>query len=421
MLLNKERAYRIMDREGLDGLIAVSPINIYYLSDYWGPLMRMRRTFFNYALLPRREDAPAALILSGVEQLRLFHNPHATWMPNRCAYLHPVYQDRRDFDPDVEDPEAVAYGMRWPVSHDTLSPRDQEYLAFIESGRGAASVNATYALKKAVLAAGLGTAKLGSDDPRIEAWLRDVGLPDIRVTEATTIFRDIRMVKTPDELVLLRHAAKMNEEALEAAIATAEVGMPRDQLELNFNCEIAKRGGRAIYLGTGQRGTNNNLGLIEADLSLTFDGLSEFKNYHGDLGRVAVCGTPSPELVRRMEAIAIGSQAVKETVKPGISGRAVSEAVIDAVRTAGFSGFFFATPHSIGLEHSDHRLPIGPVLPGGNGPFMFEENMVFSVDMPYYEVGWGNIHMEDQYLVTATGVELLTNGDTSLRILPGKR
>jgi Xaa-Pro dipeptidase len=421
MLLNKERAYRIMDREGLDGLIAVSAINIYYLSDYWGPLLRMRRTFFNYALLPRREDAPAALILSGVEQLRLFHKPDATWMPNRCAYLHPVYQDRRDFDPDVEDPEAVAYGMRWPVSHDTLSPRDKEYLAFIEAGRGAASVNATYALKKAIVDAGLGGAKLGSDDPRIEGWLREIGLPDIRISEATTIFRDIRMVKTPDELALLRTAARINEEALEAVIASVQVGMPRDELELIFNREIAIRGGRAIYLGTGQSGTNNNLGQVEENLSLTFDALSEYKNYHGDLGRVAVCGTPAPELVRRMEAIAIGSQAVMDTVKPGVSGRAVSEAVIEAVRAAGFPGFFFATPHSIGLEHSDHRLPIGPVLPGGNGPFMFEENMVFSVDMPYYEVGWGNIHMEDQYLVTATGVELLTNGDTSLRLLPGKR
>ena len=220
MLLNKDRAYRIMDREGLDGLIAVSAINIYYLSDYWGPLMRMRRTFFNYALLPRREDAPAALIVSGVEKLRLFHNPNDTWMPNRRAYLHPVYQDRRDFDPDIEDPEAVAYGMRWPVSHETLSPRDTDYLAFIEAGRGEAAVNATYALKKAIVDAGLERGKIGSDDPRIEGWLRDIGLPDINITEATTIFRDIRMVKTPDELALLRTAAKINEDALEAVIAS---------------------------------------------------------------------------------------------------------------------------------------------------------------------------------------------------------
>ena len=105
-------------------------------------------------------------------------------------------------------------------------------------------------------------------------------------------------------------------------------------------------------------------------------------------------------------------------VKPGVTGAEVTSAVIDAVRAAGFPGFFFATPHSIGLEHGDHMLPIGPTLPGGNGPFVFEENMVFSLDMPYYEVGWGNLHMEDQLLVTATGIEPLTSCNTSLRILP---
>ncbi|MDZ7896335.1 MAG: aminopeptidase P family N-terminal domain-containing protein [Sphingobium sp.] len=59
MLLNKDRAYAIMDREGLDGLIATSPINVYYLSEYWGALMRMRRTFYNYAFLPRDESGAA--------------------------------------------------------------------------------------------------------------------------------------------------------------------------------------------------------------------------------------------------------------------------------------------------------------------------------------------------------------------------
>ena len=90
---------------------------------------------------------------------------------------------------------------------------------------------------------------------------------------------------------------------------------------------------------------------------------------------------------------------------------------LEAVRKAGFEGFFFATPHSIGLEHSDHKIPIGPTLPGGNGEFIFEENMIFSLDMPYYEIGWGNLHVEDQILVTADGVDALTNCDVSLRVI----
>jgi Xaa-Pro dipeptidase len=416
MLLNRARADTIMDRDGLDGLIAVAPINVYYLSDHWGALMRMRRSFYNYALLPRDHAKPAALIVTGVEHLRFFHRPDATWMPSIQSYVHPIYCDRRDFDPDVEDPEHVEYGMKWPIRHDQISPRDEEYLKFMESNRGNASVNAIYALKKAVQEAGLGSARLASDDPRVGPWLQEIGLPDVQVVEGTTTFREIRMVKTPAEIAIMRKVATMNEEALEAVIDRLEVGMPRDELDIIYNTEIAMRGGRGLYLATGQNGTNNNQGLVLADETITFDGLCEYKNYHGDLGRIALCGTPRPDIVERVKALQVGCDTVLKVVKPGVTGREVSDAVIDAVRKAGFPGFFFATPHSIGLEHSDHKIPIGPTLPGGNGEFVFEENMIFSLDMPYYEIGWGNLHTEDQILVTASGVEPLTSCDTSLRV-----
>jgi Xaa-Pro aminopeptidase len=421
MLLNKQRAYDIMDREGLDGLIAVSPLNVHYLSDYWGALMRMRRTFYNYALLPRDETAPAALIVTGVEHLRFFHRPDSTWMPSIQSYVHPIYQDRRDFDPDVEDPEHVQYGMKWPIRHDSLSPRDKDYLEYQEQNRGNASVNALYALKKALVAAGLDGAKVGSDDPRVGPWLNEIGLPHLRVSDATTVFRDIRMVKSPAEIAIMRDVGRINEEALEVTIASLEAGMPRDQLEIVYNVELAKRGARGIYLATGQAGTNQNLGQVVEHESITFDGLCDYKNYLGDLGRIAVVGEPRPELIRRARALEVGCQRVLDVVKPGITGAEVSAAVIDAVRSAGFEGFFFATPHSIGLEHSDHKIPIGPTLPGGNGEFLFEEGMIFSLDMPYYEIGWGNLHVEDQILVTADGVDPLTSCDVSLRILPGKK
>jgi Xaa-Pro aminopeptidase len=420
MLLNKERAYAVMDREGLDGLIAVAPINVRYLSDYFGALMRMNRQFYNYAVLPRDPDMPAALIVTGVEHLRFFHRPESTWMPNIQSYVHPIYQDRRDFDPDVEDAEHVEYGMKWPIRHDTLSPTDTEYLKFMESNRGNASVNATYALKKALVEAGLSGATVGADDPRVGPWLNEIGLPELKVRDAYTTFRDIRMVKTPEEIAIMRKVATINEAALEETIASLHVGMLRTDLEIVYNTELAKRGARGIYLATGQNGTNQNLGHVLEGESITFDGLCDYQNYLGDLGRIAVCGEPKPELVRRARALEVGCARVLEVVKPGVTGREVSDAVIDAVRSAGFEGFFFATPHSIGLEHSDHKIPVGPVLPGGNGEFVFEENMVFSLDMPYYEIGWGNLHVEDQILVTKDGVEPLTSCDVSLRVLPGQ-
>jgi len=419
MLLNKARAYEVMDRHGLDGLVAVDPINVHYLTDYWGPLMRMRRTFYNYAVLPRREDAPAGLVLNGVEFLRLAQAPDATWAPNRCAYLHPIYKDRRDFDPDIEDPEAIEHAMQWPVSPDTLSPGDAAYLAFIEQTRGQHSANALYALKRALKDAGLAKGVVGSDDPRIGPWLAQVGLEDLEVREATTIFREIRMVKSPAELALLGEAARINERALNATLEVLRPGIPRADLQLVYAAEIARQGGRSIYLSTGQTAPGTDPTLVTEGLPITFDALCEYRNYHGDLGRTAVCGEPGPELVRRMKALEIGAEIAYGMIRPGVSGAAVTAALVEGVRKAGFPGFLFATPHSVGLEHSDHPLPIGPTLPGGQGEFVFLENMVFTIDMPYRELGWGNIHVEDQLRVTADGVAPLTSCDISLRVRPG--
>lgn len=419
MLLNKARAYEVMDRHGLDALIAVSPINVQYLSDYIGPLMRMGRTFYNYALLPRREDAPAALVVNGVEYHRLIRNPADTWMPNIRGYLHPIYKDRRDFDPDVEDAEAIEEVMRWPIRHETLSESDEAYLAKVEGLRGGHAANALYALKQALRDAGLERAVIGSDDPRVGPWLEQVGLPGVEVRDALNVFREIRMVKSPAELDRLRAVARLNEAALETTLATLRPGMPTAELQTTYNVEIARGGGRAVYLATGHGGPNLPPGVVVEGHSITFDALCELRGYHGDLGRVAICGEPGPELQARMRAVQIGCEVAYGMIKPGVTGAAVTTALIEAIHKAGFPGYLFATPHSVGLEHSDHPLPIGPTLPGGQGEFVFLEDMVFTIDMPYRELGWGALHVEDQVRVTATGVEPLTSCDVSLRLRPG--
>jgi Xaa-Pro aminopeptidase len=419
MLLNKPRAFEVMDKYGLDGLLAVNQINIYYLTDYWGPLMRMRRTFFNYAVLPRNESAPAALVATSVEISRFFETPDATWVPNVCAYTHPVYTDKRNFDPDTEDPVAGQDGVKWPVKPGELAPPDLDYVKWVEQFKGKYSVNAAYALKKALKDAGLTKAKLGTDDPRVITWLNGMGLPDVTGVDATAIFREIRMVKTDAELEILRKASQMNEAAVNATMSAMQVGMPQAELEIIYATELAKRGGKSVYLSTGSNGKRK--GIVQRDQVITFDGLSEYKYYHGDIGRSAIIGEPAPDVLKRAAAVKLGCEVAYGMIKPGVKGKDVTAAVIDAVTKAGFPGFFIVTPHSIGLEHTDHPLPIGPQLPGSLGDFVFQENMVFTIDMPYYEVGWGNMHVEDTVRVTKTGIEAFNSCDVSLRVFPADK
>jgi Xaa-Pro aminopeptidase len=417
--MNQPRARAVMDKHKIDALVAVSAVNIYYLTDYWGPFMNMLRPFYNYALFPRNERAPAALVGSAVEFQRLHEDPSATWVPNVCAFSHPTMYDRRDFDPDSEDPEAVQEGLVWPVRQSSLDDSDRAFLARSAAYRGKYSVNALYGLKKAIKEAGLEKATLGTDDPRVIPWLQAIGLKHIKGVEATQIFREIRMVKTETELGIIRKAAAMNEIAVDAAIASLHVGQEQSELEVIYNTELARRGGKGRYLSTGTRGKRK--GRIERDQLVTFDGLAEYKHYCADLGRTAICGNPTDEMLLRNRAMKVGCDIAYGMIKPGVTGRAVTEAVIAGLKKEGFPGFVICTPHSVGLEHTDHLLPIGPELPGSTGAFTFLENMVFTVDMPYFEVGWGNMHLEDLMRVTATGVEAFNSVDVSLRVIPADR
>ena len=43
--------------------------------------------------------------------------------------------------------------------------------------------------------------------------------------------------------------------------------------------------------------------------------------------------------------------------------------------------------------------------------------MIFCVETPYYEHGWGGVQVEDLVLITATGARQLTRSSQELRVL----
>ena len=186
MLLNRSRAYEVMDKHGLDGLLATSQINIYYLTDFWGALMNMRRSFFNYAILPRDEKAPAALVMTAVELSRLIEMP--TWVPNVVTYSHPALMASRDYDTGTEEPDAGA-AFSWPVrNEDKLPEKEQKWRAMGVDHAEKTMATPSYALRRALRDAGLEKGTIGTDDPRPVAWMNALGLEDLKGLRRRTSF-----------------------------------------------------------------------------------------------------------------------------------------------------------------------------------------------------------------------------------------
>ena len=429
MLLNRERANQIMDRHGLDGLVAAFPENIYYLSDYWGPMFLMSRNYTLYALLPRDETAPAALIMPGTGVYHLEHSP--TWMPNVATFitrLSPKAIPPRDYEFSTEE---VEEGGDQQVTEESLQDapltpyptrpgapmmaRDQQLLDRYAMHRGGAQATSTRALAGAIKAAGLQNGRLGFDDPRVLGWLGAIGLEGLTGIDALNVFKEIRMVKSPAEIELLKIAGRMSETALNAVIDTIEPGLPLEEINRTHAMSMAAQGGKSEWIIANIRGLAT--GIVEANELIKLDSVGSFKEYRGDVGRSVFCGEPTTEMLKRFDAVSRALLIAYENIRPGKTFKEIVDLTLAAVRDEGFPGFVIAAPHSVGLEHTDHPTSIGAQMPGHH-PLMFEENMVFTLDMPYHEFGWGTTHVEDMMIVRKDGCEPITSMDTSLRVKP---
>ena len=404
-LINHPRAREIMAAENIDGIVAALPINVYYLSGYWGLLMSAERfdaAFF--AVLPARDDQPAALVLPSMELRRLV-STGGTWMPETFIYTSP------DGEFDQIAVEGLPYGG-WPVRPEAeLTALERQWIEATQQHSGRVSGNALGALVRAVRAAGLECGTVVSDDPRVGAWLQQAGLKKLECRVDAGVFNNIRAVKTQAELELMRTAARINEQSARQAAAAFRDGATWREIEIAYFSAMAAAGGAGSYLMCGAGGPPT--GHIRRNEPMFLDALGTYEHYHGDFGRCVVLGEPSDLMKQRHRALCAGWEAVQPLLKPGARYSELADAAVDAVRRNGLPEFVYATPHSLGLEHTDDPKAAG-VQQGMTSDVVLEAGMVLNIDMPFTEIGWGSVHVEDTVHITANGYEALTSPDLDI-------
>jgi Xaa-Pro aminopeptidase len=408
MLLNAPRAADVMTARGLDGLAALVPINVHYVSGFWSQIMQAGFDVCLAAVLPRRGDAPRVLVCPAFDVRATIDA--APSVDEIVTYTTPATA------PGGEETGAPYGG--WPTRPGAaLSPRQQRWIA--ETARLTASPAATtiHGLAQALRKAGLATATVGVDDERLLQWLPQAGLDRAKLVPARDAFNEIRLVKTAEEIARLRTAASLNEAAVMHALTALTPGMPWAEIERIYMTHMARHGAEGVYIACGSGGLQH--GKVTEGEPIMFDGLGRYRGYHGDFGRSAVVGEPGPDVRARVRALESGWRAAYAAIRPGVRYSQIVATVTEAVHKAGFPGKFRPpVVHSLGLQHTDD-----PALPWGapQGPKadrMLEPDMVLNVDLPHIEIGWGAVHLEDTVRVTADGCEPLTSMQTALRVIP---
>jgi Xaa-Pro aminopeptidase len=381
MLLNRERADELMDREGISAIVATTPINTYYLSS-WATDASWGFGDLALAVLPRDHALQPAVITveadSGQPQQR-----DGTWMEIVRAY------GRR--------PGIGPGGKSGPLTSEGLPPDHSTAIAAYLRELG---------LESAVVA--FEDRGLGAD------VAKELG-GELRVVAARDLLRDIRMVKMPVEIAHIRAATRKTELALVTSAEAIAGGANCAEAERVFWSTAALMGGRPVFLLiTPYRagfGRLKKTDMLQPGDTVTFDATAEYAHYTSDIGRTAVIGEPTRDQLRCYNATRLGWRAAQGEFRPGALSTDVERNVVQYIKKAGNPEFLGCAIHSVGLEHTDHPHP-------GNSrsPFRLIEGMVVSCDLPWIGPNVGKFHFEDLVYLHDGKVEILNDSDGRLLV-----
>ena len=253
---------------------------------------------------------------------------------------------------------------------------------------------------------------------RYEWWRETIAGRQLDITWRSTerIVEQARMVKDAAEIAILREAAARLGQVLPPVLAAVRPGVSERSVAAVIESSMREAGYERIAFDTivasgphsamphYRAGTRS---LAAGDLVvLDFGGVLD--GYCCDLTRTVSIGPPSREARRVYDAVRDAHAAAVAAVRPGIDASAVDAAARDVLRDRGLGeAFGHGTGHGLGLDvHEEPRIgrPRADLPPVTLAP-----GMVFTIEPGAYLPGFGGVRIEDDVLVTESGVELLTS------------
>ena len=282
------------------------------------------------------------------------------------------------------------------------------------------------------------------------AWYSKV-LPGRSFVDITMIVRELRSVKSPAEIDLLRFSAEKLVSVFREVPTFLKAGMRELDLAAEmeyrlrrighegyvrmraFNQELfsgmALSGGAASYgffdgavTGKGLSSASPqgaSLDEIRENEPVLIDFAGVFSGYIIDMTRMFVIGTLDPELRRAFEVSLEIQEAVRKAMVPGAIGEEIYRQAAEMAEAAGLGGNFMGMPgeqsrfvgHGVGLE-----LDELPVLAQGFA-MPLQVGQVVAVEPKFVIPGKGAIGIENTFVVTEQGGERLTDLDDEIVVL----
>ncbi|MDO5309779.1 MAG: Xaa-Pro peptidase family protein [Planctomycetia bacterium] len=243
--------------------------------------------------------------------------------------------------------------------------------------------------------------------------------PEIEFVPRDSDIESLREIKDEGEIAAIRQAIDTSIKAyrsLRGAMSSEQTEADlRDELEylfrkhggddVSFPSIIAYDARAALPHAIPTRGQR----LADASMVLIDWGAKQ-NRYVGDLTRAFLTPRGEADAVFRkkfkevFEIVQEAHDAAISKMSPGVSCQEIDRVARDTIKHAGFGDYFgHGLGHGIGRVVHDY----GGLSPRAHG--QLRPGMVLTVEPGIYLPGWGGIRLEDDVLVTETGVEILSS------------
>lgn len=271
---------------------------------------------------------------------------------------------------------------------------------------------------------GLGRGRIGVDlefMPAADFEALRHALPEIVWVDGSEVLRRLRAVKTPSEIERLRRAARAAEAGLTRMAAAVRPGVALAELSAAWKAgaqDAASASGYALsghwdFISVGPDLSDMAAvvtpgALIKADVGTLVDG------YSSDGARTFSYGPASALALEVFKALETAFAAGHEQIRPGNTFGAVHRAMLSSMRRDGFGEYFRGHfGHSVGGSVGIEEWPFF----SADNPELIEADMVVALEAPFYGQNFGALMIEDQFLVTPSGVDCMNALPRGLRDL----
>jgi Xaa-Pro dipeptidase len=234
-------------------------------------------------------------------------------------------------------------------------------------------------------------------------------LPGWKLVDAAPVTERLRVIKSPEEIALIRRAIAITQDAMAATFAQLTVGATEVEVSQVLSREMQQRGapgGGLVQFGPSSALPHGGPAgpKLERETVVLIDCGCTVGGYQSDITRTIWFGDhPSDEFVKVFNVVHDAQTAAIELGRPGTPCQDMDRAARRVISAAGYGQFFtHRLGHGLGMDgHEPAYLVEGNTTP-------LEPGMVFTDEPGIYQLGTFGVRIEDDCTMTEHGVEVLS-------------